>query len=655
MASGSASAIAVPESVAGDYPVPEALADSPAIIQILELVGSQWVLPNAEGFRPEQAQVVWVALNALGEDFAVERVLIALPGRGEEDSVEVAASPSFGTGHPPISVRFIEGNEETFLALLPSTHAGSACTVEDTFSPGSGGFLWPSASALVRRAPRPDPMPMLFVQITDVGAQFALAGDAKTDGFITGDDGSGDAAFFNGELADEEDEGEDGLPLARETAGGRGRGRAAAGRSGAPTPSKPARSPRPAVAAGAGGRKAPAASAAKPPQGLLEEIRMAVREEMSGLNARVAALETSRHPSPPPGLRASAAAFDPLFGSSGGPGQGRAYLDAAHEAQQLLRMGAGSPVLGARPGALRAPAAASGAAAPAPAGDARRRVKVAASPLPEPGVAAGGMGAMLERIATALEAGRTAQTRVEADLGGAGSLNEYLNLLGGAIGGDGGGGALAGVNAEVGGLWAFARIKRTRRERPELVMEAAESIVRDQLGVLGTESWNWRRHTEQELLPLCGNFTTLKRMLAVLGAALDEGRTYGLPQQQAFLAHAYKVMEATARDPNHEMQWSWPLLGITDPAGRKRPNWAPGEAAALVAFHRDEAALEDSKKRLTSAGSRDTPFAGAGTGGEASDANTPWWKKAADAKAKAKGGAGAAAAKVAAKAAASPP
>ena len=114
-------------------------------------------------------------------------------------------------------------------------------------------------------------------------------------------------------------------------------------------------------------------------------------------------------------------------------------------------MGAGSPVLGARPGALRSPAAASGAAAPAPASDGRRHVKLAASSVPDPGAAGGGMGATLERIASALEAAKQ-PNRIESDLGGAGSLNEYLNLLGGAVGGDGGGGALTGVNAKVGGL-----------------------------------------------------------------------------------------------------------------------------------------------------------------------------------------------------------
>ena len=410
------------ESVARANSLPDVLADSPAVGHVLELVRAQWVLPNAEGLRPEQAQVVWVSMSALGEDFAVDRVLIALPGCGEEDSVALPVAPTFGPGHPPISVRFIEGNGETFLALVPSTHSGSACRVEDVFAPGSGGFLLPSATALVRRAPRPEVMPMLFIQITDIGAQFALAGDAMTDGFITGDDGDTDASVFNRSFADEEEEELDNLLLVSGT--GRGRGRR--------KPGKAARSPRVAAVAGAGGRKAAGAQAAKPPQGLLEEIRMAVQGELGELSSRVAALETVRAPSPPPGLRAEAPPFGPLFGTGGGPSQGRGYLNAAQEAQQVLRMGAGSPVLGARPGALRLPAAAFGAAAPSPAGDARRRVKLVASSVPDPGAAGGGMGATLERIESALEAAKQ-PNRIESDLGGAGSPNEYLNLLGGAV------------------------------------------------------------------------------------------------------------------------------------------------------------------------------------------------------------------------------
>ena len=75
----------------------------------------------------------------------------------------------------------------------------------------------------------------------------------------------------------------------------------------------------------------------------------------------------------------------------------------------------------------------------------------------------------------------------------------------------------------------------------------------------------------------------------------------------------------------------------------------------MVAFHRDEAALEESKRRLSgTTGRQHGPDGGAG---DASDASAnPWWKKRADAKAKPKSepaGASTAAAKAAAKASSS--
>ena len=102
-------------------------------------------------------------------------------------------------------------------------------------------------------------------------------------------------------------------------------------------------------------------------------------------------------------------------------------------------------------------------------------------------------------------------------------------------------------------------------------------------------------------------------------------------QQQALLQHVCKVFGATARDSAHEMQWSWPLLGITDPAGRPRSNWAPGEEAALVGFHHDEAALEESKRKLAGRSHRADPSDRGG--GENTE---PWWKRTAAAKAEAK-------------------
>ena len=153
--------------------------------------------------------------------------------------------------------------------------------------------------------------------------------------------------------------------------------------------------------------------------------------------------------------------------------------------------------------------------------------------------------------------------------------------------------------------------------------------------MLEGEAWSFRRHGEQELIPMCGNFSTLKRIIMMLACALDEGRAYGAEAQTAFLLHAYRVAEATARDPQHEMQWPWPLLGVPDPAGRPRASWAPGESAAVVAFHREEAALEDSKRKLGR-------NAGEGSGGQLTDVQqVPGWLRArilAEAKNKAVGG-----------------
>ena len=48
-------------------------------------------------------------------------------------------------------------------------------------------------------------------------------------------------------------------------------------------------------------------------------------------------------------------------------------------------------------------------------------------------------------------------------------------------------------------------------------------------------------------------------------AALDEVRSGNLQRQSALLHHIYAVPESAAQDPAHEMQWSWPILGIQGP------------------------------------------------------------------------------------------
>jgi len=627
-------ASALADSVFGEQ-VPALLAESASVTAAVEVGSQPWVLPSADGSNPEQALVVWMTLDPYGEDYELTNVMFALPGRGDSDAVLVAPSSAYATGHPPISVRFVLGTRRTVEALLPldiSTAVEFGGQFLHTFAPASGGVVWPSASALCRLAPPPPSAAEVFVQFSDLGAQFRIQGSVITDGFVTAED------FDDLPGTENSDELPLLLPVSAERAsararGGRGRGSrtrasSAEGRS----------------ARGRGrGASAPAGGdgPASPPRSLIDEIKSAVRSEMSGLTQRIELLERASQSVPTPTMKPPG--LDPLFGRV--PDGSTDVFTAAREAQQLLRFGAGSPA-GSNPFAMpsqsvpkagsKAPPAKSG---PLGGGGAKLTPPFANPAGKHPvGFSASGSSTneLLSRIATALEASHTgggAASAPDTGAGSAASLSEYLNLLSGAgAAGDSGGSGSVGGASRAGGLWALERIKRTRRERPELVLEAAESIAKEQLGVLSGESWNWRRHAESELLPLCGNFSTLKRMIVLIAACLDEGRVYGPQQQQALLQHAYKVLEATARDPAHEMQWSWPLLGLTDPAGRKRSSFAPGEAAALVAFHRDEAALEESKKKLSGSGSHHPEASH--NGGD--DGGVPWWKKSPAAKASAK-------------------
>ena len=84
----------------------------------------------------------------------------------------------------------------------------------------------------------------------------------------------------------------------------------------------------------------------------------------------------------------------------------------------------------------------------------------------------------------------------------------------------------------------------------------------------------------------------------MVAAALVEGRARSLERQQALLCQIYTVCESAARDPSQVLAWGWPVLGIWDPEGRAQPGGAPAESAAVVAFHRENGALESAKKLL---------------------------------------------------------
>ena len=169
------------------------------------------------------------------------------------------------------------------------------------------------------------------------------------------------------------------------------------------------------------------------------------------------------------------------------------------------------------------------------------------------------------------------------------SSAEYEAGVGSLLGGSS---DLPRVSAGALGLVNVDRLIATRRSHPEVIDAANDQAIKEALGTLPGETWSVGRHAERFVVPHAGNFLTLKRIAAILAAALDEGRTRGLVHQHAFLYHAYRVVEAASVSEGHDMGWAWPLLGIEDPGGRPRGGLAPVESAGLAAYHRDRLALE---------------------------------------------------------------
>lgn len=226
---------------------------------------------------------------------------------------------------------------------------------------------------------------------------------------------------------------------------------------------------------------------------------------------------------------------------------------------------------------------------------------------PNSSTAEGEEGRLLERLVRIMEGRQNGSSRGNAESFGLGApaASSYGEYLGGSGGGAGGGGGDFSRSANL------ERVLATRRQHPEVVIAANDRAIQDSLHVLPGESWSVSRHARQDVIPQCGGFSTLRRVVAVLAAALDEGRLRGGLHQHAFLYHAYRVFELAAAAEDHDVAWSWPLLGIDDPAGRPRAGLAPVESAGLAAFHRDELALAQSR---ASAGRR-----GRGGGGATGD------------------------------------
>jgi len=166
-------------------------------------------------------------------------------------------------------------------------------------------------------------------------------------------------------------------------------------------------------------------------------------------------------------------------------------------------------------------------------------------------------------------------------------------------------------------------VVRSRRAQPGAVVMAHNKLVMDRMGVGEGEPWTYRRYAEEELYSPCGSFLTLKRTIAIVCGALDEGRRYGLESQQAYLATAMTTLEMAAKDPSHDLSWGWPLLAISDPGGKPVPAVPAAESHAVASYHREQAALLGARKTLGGASGAQGSGAGKGQESTSLSADSP--------------------------------
>ena len=309
-----------------------------------------------------------------------------------------------------------------------------------------------------------------------------------------------------------------------------------------------------------------------------------MRQQMSDLKEMVERLAKAAG-GPPPGANAAASVPPPLFGA-GGLGQGNA---AALAEARRLAAGASASGMGSVP-----PGLASAPRPPPPRTPKASGAAPATSGSPD-------IAQVLQDLTQALLS--ASRQDVAADFGvdmPAASLDEVHG-----VGSSG---------QSLSGQASIQRVIRTRRDQPQTLIQAHEFLVKNKMGVLPGESWNWMKFFKEEILKQCGNFVTLKRIGAILAAALDEGRSGNALRQHAFLIQALSIVEEAAKDQkSHDLGWSWPLLGIPDPgAAEPTASFAPVETSAVSKFHREQHALRQAKKGLGNEGS-------GGGGGSSSD------------------------------------
>ena len=118
-------------------------------------------------------------------------------------------------------------------------------------------------------------------------------------------------------------------------------------------------------------------------------------------------------------------------------------------------------------------------------------------------------------------------------------------------------------------------------------MAALEARVREDLTTLPEESGSWEHHAEKSPLHHCGHLRSLRWVSVTVTGDLDEGRIGGFERQHAILYHIYGMLESATEGQ---------LFGPTPKPDRTSAG-CPPEVSAVIAWHREAAALETAKKQ----------------------------------------------------------
>ena len=114
--------------------------------------------------------------------------------------------------------------------------------------------------------------------------------------------------------------------------------------------------------------------------------------------------------------------------------------------------------------------------------------------------------------------------------------------------------------------------------------------------VLAGEAWSFQRYVENHVLTHCATLRTLIRFLVMLTACLDEG---SYETACAPMVYCFTVAKSARKDPTYSLEWMWPILGVPDPKAKLGMRLSPIERARIMTFHREAAAFEETREKLS--------------------------------------------------------